>query len=95
MFLLQRWDAVDVFEDKLEDEPEDSEDLEDEKSGSESSDEESIYDELEEFQNSNANCTSGSVEFIDNSNEPPIELCPADSDTSEDRERGTEDEDQQ
>ena len=75
-------DVVDVFEDG----PEDSED---EKSGSESSDnEESKYDELEEFWELNADCTSGSVEFIDDNNEPPMEMCI--SDVSEDRERGNE-----
>ena len=84
---------VNVFEDEPEDEPEDSEDSEDKKSGSESSDdEELVYDELEEFRNSNADCTSGSVEFIGDNDEPPIELCPADSDASEDRARDTEDE---
>lgn len=75
---------VDVFEDG----PEDSED---EKSGSESSDnEESKYNELEEFRESNADCTSGSVEFIDDNDEPPTEMCIAD--VSEDRERGNENE---
>jgi hypothetical protein len=72
----------------LEEGPEDSED---EKSGSESSDnEESKYDELEEFQQSNADCTSGSVEFIDDNDEPPTEMCTADA--SEARAGGNENE---
>lgn len=51
-----------VFEDAPED-------LEDEKSGSESTD-----DELDEFWNSNVDCTSGSVEFIDDNDESPVEI---------------------
>ena len=72
---------VDVFEDEPKDEPEDSEDSEDsedEKSGSESSDdEESMHDELEEFRNLNADCTSGSVEFIDTNHQekPHLLIC--------------------
>ena len=82
---------VDVFED----EPEDSEDLEDEKSGSESlDDEELVYDKLEEFWNLNADCTSGSVEFIGDNDKPPLSCVwlTWTLSVSEDRARGTEDE---
>lgn len=72
-----------VFEDAPED-------LEDEKSGSESTDEESRRDELDEFWNSNVDCTSGSVEFIDDNDEQPMEMSTADA--SEDRARGNENE---
>ena len=78
-------DTVNAFEDAPEDE-------EDEESGSESDshDEESRYDELEEFRNPNADCTSGSVEFIDDNEEPPTEMFTADA--SKDRARGNENE---
>jgi hypothetical protein len=77
---------VNLFEDAPED-------LEDEKSGSKSSDvEESRYDELEEFRNSNADCTSGSVVFIDDNDEPPTEMSTADASEDSDRARGNENE---